>query len=80
MVTCLFDENREVQIVDGYHVVLFLLSSLSRLSSVSVVFDFSVSLIVVFDENEKELVVGGCHLCVVSFVFTTQIECCDRCV
>ena len=71
--------------------VLFLLSSLSRLSSVSVVFDFNVSLIdvapvspmqltVVFDENEKELVVGGYRLCVVSFVFTTQIKCCDCCV
>ena len=71
--------------------VLFLLSSLSRLSSVSVVFDFSVSLIdvapvspmqltVVFDENEKEWIVDGYRLCVVSFVFTTQIECCDRCV
>ena len=28
----------------------------------------------------KELIVDGCHLCVVSFVFTTQIEFCECCV
>ena len=62
--------------------VLILLSPPSRLSSVSVVFDFNASLndvapvppmlfSVDLMRNGKEWIVGGCHLCVVSFVFTT---------
>ena len=73
-------------------VFFFLLSSLSRLSFVSVVFDFNNSLndiapmypillSVVVKRNEKEMIVDGCHLCVcLSFVFTTQIELSECCV
>ena len=66
--------------------VFFLLSSLIRLSFVSVVFDFNASLndatpvspillSVDVKINEKAWFVGGCNLCVLSsFVFTFQIE------
>ena len=61
-----------------------------RLSSVSVVFDFSASLMDVAPfspmlfpvdlmKMEKEWIVDGCHLCDVSFMFTAKIdfrECC----
>ena len=71
--------------------MLFLLSLLPRLSSVSVVFDFNASLNDVAPLSpillpvdlmrmEKEWIVYGCHLCAVSFVFTTQIEFCEFCV
>ena len=54
----------------------------------SVVFDFNaslndfaplspISLPVEFDENEKEWIVDGYRLCVVSFVLTAQIEFCE---
>ena len=57
----------------------------------SVVFDFSASLNDVFPLSpmflpvdlmrmKKEWIVDGCHLCVVSFVFTTQNEFCECCV
>ena len=56
----------------------------------SVVFDFNVSLNDVAPVSpmllsvdlmrmEKEWIVG-CHLCVVSFVFTMQMEFCECCV
>ena len=65
--------------------VLFLLNSLPRLSSVSVVFDFSASLndvaplspilLSVYSKRmEKRVIVDGSQWCVVSFVFTMQIE------
>ena len=71
--------------------VLFLLYPQFRQSSASAVFDFNASLndaapvspmlfSVEFYENEKSWVVDGCHLCVVSFVFTTQIELSECCV
>ena len=28
----------------------------------------------------EELIADGCHLCIGSFVFTIQIECCECCV
>ena len=69
--------------------MLFLLRSLFRKSTVSVVFDFNASLndcaplspmsLPVDLMRMKEWIVGGCHLCVVSLVFTTEIklnECC----
>ena len=67
------------------------LSSLLRFSSVSAVFDFNASLNDVapvfpmlftdeLNENGKELIVDGWHLCVVSFVLTTQIKYCKCCV
>ena len=57
----------------------------------SVVFDFNASLnddapvspilfTVDLMRMEKELIVDGCHLCVVSFVFTPQIELSECCV
>ena len=71
--------------------VLLLLCLPLKLSFVSVVFDFNTSLIDVAPmcpmllpvdlmKKEKEWIVDLCHLCVVSFVFTTQIECCECCV
>ena len=36
-----------------------------------------ISLPVEFDENEKEWIVDGYRLCVVSFVLTAQIEFCE---
>ena len=71
--------------------MLFLLFSQLISSSVSVVFDFSafindvapvslISLSVDLMRMEKELIVDGCHLCVVSFVFTTHTEFCECCV
>ena len=67
------------------------LSSPLRLSSVSVVFDFSASLTdvapfppILFAVNlmrmEKECIVDGCHLRVVSFLLTIQIELSECCV
>ena len=61
------------------------------LSLVSVVFDFNASLNdvaplssmllpVYLMRIEKEWIVGGYHLCVVSFVFTPQIELSECCV
>ena len=60
-------------------------------SSISVVFDFSASSndVAPISPNlfpvdlmrmGKEWIVDGHHLCVVSFVFTTQIEFCECCV
>ena len=71
--------------------VLFLLYSLLRLSSVSVVFDFNASLSDVAPVSpmklsvdlmrmEKECIVDGCHLRVVSFLLTIQIELSECCV
>ena len=71
--------------------MLFLLCSHSRLSSVSFVFDFNASLndvaplspmllSVDFYENENDWIVDGCHLRVVSFVFTPQIKFSECCV
>ena len=71
--------------------MLFLLSSPLRSSRVSVVFDFNASLNdaaplspILFPVDlmgmEKEWIVGGCNLCVVSFVFTPQIEFNECCV
>ena len=70
--------------------MLFLLCSLLRLSFVSVVFVFNASLndvaplspilLSVDLMRKREWIVGGCHLCVVSFIFTTQIECSECCV
>ena len=66
------------------------LSSPLRLSFVSVLFDFNASLndvaptssmLLPFDFMKKEeWIVDGCHLCVVSFVFTSQIELNECCV
>ena len=70
--------------------VMFLLCSHLRLSLVSVVFDFNASLNDVAPVSPiqlpvdliriEELNVDGCYLCVVSFVFTSQIEICKCCV
>ena len=70
--------------------MLFLLSSPPRLSFVSVVFDFNASLNDVAPVSPislsvdlvkmEEWFVDGCHLCVVSFVFTPQIELSECCV
>ena len=71
--------------------VLFLLSSLYRLSSVSAGFDFNASLNDVvpvspmlfpvdFMRMEKELIVDGCRLCAVPFAITKQIEFRECCV
>ena len=78
-------------LVDGCLLcVFFLLSSLLRLSLVSVVFDFNDSLndcapvspmllSVYVKRNEKsELLMNV--FCVSSFIFTTQIECSECCV
>ena len=56
----------------------------------SVEFDFSASLSDVAPVSPMlftidlikfgEWIVDGCHLCVVPFVFTTQIEFCECCV
>ena len=56
----------------------------------SVVFDFNASLNDVVPVSPmifpvdftrmEEWIVDGCYLCVVSFVFTAQIECCECCV
>ena len=68
----------------------FLLSSLLRSSSVSVVFDFNdslndvapvspISLSVYVKRNEEsELLMDA--ICVSSFVFTAQVELCECCV
>ena len=67
------------------------LSSQLRSSFVSVVFDFNASLNAVAPvfpmllpvdsmRIKKEWIVGGCHLCAVSFVFTSQIEFRECCV
>ena len=64
---------------------------LHQSSFVSVVFDFSASLndvaplspiLLTVDlmRVKKERIVDGCHLCVVSFVFTSQIEFSECCV
>ena len=70
--------------------MLFLLSSPLRLSSVSVVFDFNASLndvapvspmllsVDLMRMKKSGLLVGA--ICVVSFVFTNQIEFCECCV
>ena len=71
--------------------VMYLLRLLNRSSAVSVVFDFNASfndvtpvspilLPVDLMRMKKEWIVDGCHLCVVSFVFTTQIELIECCV
>ena len=71
--------------------VLFLLCLQLILSFASVVFDFNASLNdaaplspILFPVDlmrmEKEWIVDGCHLCVVSFVFTPQIEFNECCV
>ena len=69
--------------------MLFLLSSPFRLSLMSVVFDFNASLIDVapvspillsVDLMKMEECIDECHLCVVSFAFTTQIELSECCV
>ena len=39
-----------------------------------------ISLSVGLLKKEKEWIVDGCHLCVVSFVFTTQNEFSECCV
>ena len=69
--------------------VLFL-SLQPRLSFVRVVFDLNASLIDVAPFSPilftvvlmriEEWIVDGCHLCVVPFVFTFQIEFCECCV
>ena len=66
--------------------VLLLLSSQLRMTPMSVVFDFNASLNDVAPVSPillpvdlmriEEWIVDGCHLCVASFVFTTQIEFC----
>ena len=71
--------------------VLFLSCSQLKSSIVSVVFDFNaslndvaplspMSLSVDLNENGKEWIVDGCHLCVFSFVFTPQMEFNECCV
>ena len=71
--------------------MMLLLCSHLRSSSVSVVLDFNASLIdiapvspmlfpVDLMKMEKEWIVDGCHLCDVSFMFTTQIEFRECCV
>ena len=71
--------------------VFLLLSSRKRLSSGSAVFDFNASINdaapaspILFsidcDANGKEWTFDGCHLCVVSFVFTPKTELNERCV
>ena len=70
--------------------VLFLLCSPLRSSFVSVVFDFNASLIdvapvspILFPVELKRMKGSGLltdAICVVSFVFTTQIEFCECCV
>ena len=71
--------------------MLFLLPLHSRRSTASVVFDFNaplsdaapgapISLPVYFMRKGRIEFVDGCNLCVVSFVFTTQIEFCKCCV
>ena len=70
--------------------VLFLLSSRPRLSFVIVVFDFNASLnnvapvtpnsFSVDFSRAEEWIVDECHLCVVSLVFTSQIEFSECCV
>ena len=71
--------------------MLFLLCLQLILSFASVVFDFSAPLNdvaplspILFPVDlmrmEKEWIVDGCHLCVVSFVFTPQIEFNECCV
>ena len=71
--------------------VLLLLCSPHRLSFVSVVFDFNaslsdvapfspISLSVDLMRVEKEYLVVGCLLCVVSFFFTFKIEFLECCV
>ena len=68
-----------------------LLISRLRSSAVSVVFDLNDSLndvapvsqiLLSVDEkrNGKEWIVDRCLLCLLSFVFTTQIECSECCV
>ena len=76
--------------MDVFYVSFFLLSSQVRLSSVSVVFDFSASLndvapvspmMLPFDVKrieKSELLMDV--FCVSSFVFTTQIELSECCV
>ena len=74
----------EKRIVDRCHLCCFFCFLPLRSSFVSVVFDFNASLKVVapvplilfpadFMRIEKELIVDRCHLCVASFVLTTQI-------
>ena len=82
---CLFYKNRNERIVNCWWIsfVCLLLPSLSRLSSVSVVFDFSDSLNDVAPVSpmslsvyvkKKEWFVDGCLVCLLSFAFTVQIE------
>ena len=72
--------------------VLFIVCSPSISTIVSVVFIFNASLsdvapvspilfAVDFDDNEKECIVDGCHLCCLFlFIFTSQIELSECCV
>ena len=73
-------------LMDVFCVSSFLLSSLSRLSSVSVVFDFNDSLndvapvspmllsIDVKRKGKSELLMDAVSVCLLSFVFTTKIK------
>ena len=84
VVVCWWEHKWKEWIVDGCLLcVFFLLSSLFRLSLVSVVFDFNtslndvapvspISLSVDVMINGKRWIVDGRHLCL-SFVFTSQI-------
>ena len=72
--------------------VSFLLSSPNRLSSVSVVFDFNAALndvapvsptllsVDVKRKEKSELLMDVFCVCLLSFVFTLQIEFCECCV
>ena len=82
--------NGKEWFVDRCHLCVVFCSPL-RSSFVSVVFDFNASLNDVAPLSpmllsvdmmiiKKEWIVGGYHLCVVSFVFTTQIELSECCV
>ena len=71
-------------------VCCFFYASLPRSSLVSVVFDFNASLndavpaspilFSVYWMIMEEQIVDGCHLCVVSFAFTMQIEVSECCI
>ena len=85
VVACLVDVNGKEWFVDGCHlcVVSFVFTMQIEFSECSVWFQciaqwcgtrvFNV-VFCWFDGNGKEGVVDVCHFCVVSFVFTTQIE------
>ncbi len=85
-----FYEKGKEWIVYECHLCAVPLSSHSRLSTVSVVFDCNASLNDVaplsvmlfpvdFMRKEKSMLLMDA-ICVVSFVFTTQIDFCDCCV